>query len=128
MLSGTLKNANDAKSLRFIDKRLQYMIDNNNDVFTYRNIKKTKLRKKLLFTMKTDFPELSPYIASAINDKDVLIVDDTLTTGSTILSSANALLDTFDPKTITFFTLFSTTENESLESPNNNNANNNNNE
>ncbi len=42
-----------------------------------------------------------------INDKKVLIIDDTVTSGKTISDSADALKSVFAPKEITFLTLFS---------------------
>ena len=42
-----------------------------------------------------------------INGKNVLIFDDTVTTGKTISDSGEAICSMFIPKSITFITLFS---------------------
>ena len=42
-----------------------------------------------------------------INDKDILILDDTISSGKTISDSVYAINETFKPKSITVITLFS---------------------
>lgn len=42
-----------------------------------------------------------------INDKNILILDDTLTTGTTVSEYCKNILDTFTPKSVTVITLFS---------------------
>ena len=42
-----------------------------------------------------------------INDKNVLILDDTIETGSTISETTNLILKSYVPKNITIITLFS---------------------
>ena len=44
---------------------------------------------------------------NVINNKDVLVFDDTVASGKTLSDSANAIREQFDPKSITFLTLFS---------------------
>ena len=41
-----------------------------------------------------------------INEKNVLIFDDTVTSGKTISDSGNAIYEMFAPKSLTFITLF----------------------
>jgi hypoxanthine-guanine phosphoribosyltransferase len=45
--------------------------------------------------------------SSYINDKDILILDDTIGSGNSISEATRAINDTFDPKSITVITLFS---------------------
>ena len=42
-----------------------------------------------------------------INDKDILILDDTISSGETISDNVKAIRDTFQPKYITVIILFS---------------------
>lgn len=60
---------------------------------------------------------VTPEIAEHINDKNILIIDDTVTTGSTLSTSADAIWSTFNPKSITFLTIFSSKDNEAIEDP-----------
>ena len=50
--------------------------------------------------------------ADLINGKDVLVFDDTITTGKTISDSGKAITEMFAPKSITFITLFSALNDE----------------
>ena len=42
-----------------------------------------------------------------INDRDIAIIDDTLTTGKTLSDISELILGTYVPRSITFITLFS---------------------
>ena len=42
-----------------------------------------------------------------INGKDILLIDDTLTFGQSIVESVNLILDAYTPKSITVLTMFS---------------------
>ena len=48
-----------------------------------------------------------------INDKNVLILDDTIATGKTVSEIAKLTVDTFSPKKVTIITLFSALHKES---------------
>lgn len=76
----------------------------NDGIFSYKFIKPTILRQAILQSMSVseEFTE-----ADRINGKNVLIIDDTVTSGKTLSDSAKAILQTYDPKSITFLTLFS---------------------
>jgi len=52
-------------------------------------------------------------LANEINGKRILILDDTITTGKTISDSAKALMNTFAPASITFFTIMTPQEMDS---------------
>ena len=78
----------------------------NEGIFSYKYIPKP-LREVIIQSMYvSDEYKDNLELANEINDKRVLVLDDTVTSGKTISDSANALLDTFAPKDITFLTLF----------------------
>lgn len=74
------------------------------DVFSYKNIP-TKLRGYIESGCEIESHSLD--YADKINNKDVLIVDDTITTGKTISDLVSSINSTFEPKSITVITLFS---------------------
>lgn len=80
----------------------------NNGVFSYKFIKPIELRNAIKNSMKVS-DEIADDLSMGdyINGKNVLVIDDTVTSGKTISDSANAILQMFDPKSITFLTLFS---------------------
>lgn len=84
------------------------MNESNNGVFSYKFLKPTELRNAIIQSMHIsgvymDEIEFGKYI----NNKKVLIIDDTVTTGKTISDSADAIKEMYDPSSITFLTLFS---------------------
>lgn len=81
----------------------------NNGIFSYKFIKPTIPRNAILQTMSIS-PEYETdefKLADRINGKKILIIDDTVTTGKTLSDSAKAIMEMYDPKSITFLTLFS---------------------
>lgn len=79
----------------------QEMQRSNGGVFSYKYIP-VGLRNKVGDTIRIN---LDLKLANEINGKRILILDDTVTTGKTISDSARALMGTFTPKSITFFTI-----------------------
>jgi predicted amidophosphoribosyltransferase len=79
----------------------QEMQRNNGGMFSYKYIP-VGLRNKIGDTIRIN-GDLK--LTNEINGKRILILDDTVTTGKTISDSARALMGTFTPKSITFFTL-----------------------
>lgn len=80
----------------------------NNGVFSYKFIKPIELRNAIKNSMKVsnviaDYLSMGDYI----NGKNVLVIDDTIASGKTISDSANAILEMYEPQSITFLTLFS---------------------
>ena len=73
----------------------------NNGMFSYKYIP-VRLRDKIGNTIRING---GLNLANEINGKRILILDDTVTTGKTISDSAKALMDTFTPENITFFTI-----------------------
>jgi hypothetical protein len=86
-----------------------FFFDMNNDndgYFSYKFIKDPKLRKYIKKTMRSDEKKLIEY-SDFINGKDILILDDTISSGSTISEICKMILETFVPKSVTVVTLFS---------------------
>lgn len=77
----------------------------NDGIFSYKYIP-AEYRDRIGMTMSVN--DLA--LADEINGKNVLILDDTVTTGKTISDSAKALLSTFTPGNITFFTIMTPEE------------------
>lgn len=79
----------------------------NNDKFSYKFFNDVRLRQYMPQSMMvSDEVILSDEVTSKINDKRVLVVDDTITSKKTLSDSSNAILETFYPNEIIFFTLF----------------------
>lgn len=90
------------EDFQLLDKALKKMIKDNNGVFSYKYIKPMYLRKYVLKSCDT----IDIY-DNEINGKDILILDDTIASGKTISDSTKSLLETYEPKSITVLTLFS---------------------
>ena len=69
-------------------------------------IKDTEMRDVLDFTFKKSEDKIAEY-ANKINDKDVLIIDDTISRGQSIKDMVKIIKNTYTPKSITVLTLFS---------------------
>ena len=80
------------------------MNQENGGLFSFKYIPKF-IRNEIFGTMALN--EITPEIADNINDKNILIIDDTVSSGTSISQSANAIIQTFQPKSITFLTLLS---------------------
>lgn len=82
-------------------------MDNENDgYFTYHMIDNQKMRQSIINTMKT-IPEDFPLYRANINDKDIILIDDSITHGQSIKSACSALLSCYTPRSISVFTMFS---------------------
>lgn len=96
-----------------IDDAFGLMNKNNNGIFSYKFLQNSKYRDAIIQSMKVNIgPHSDLNYAEAINGKDVLVFDDTITTGKTISDSGKAIYDIFAPKSITYITLFSALNNE----------------
>jgi hypothetical protein len=86
----------------------------NDGVFSYKFIKPAILRNAILQSMKVsdNYANGEFEVADRINGKNALIIDDTVTSGKTLSDSAHAILEMYDPKSITFLTLFSPLKSE----------------
>ena len=82
-------------------------------MFSYKYFHDTKLRKCVSKSMDIYQDIDGNDISEKINDKRILVVDDTITSKGTLSETAQALNnETFHPKEIIFFTLFSSKNNE----------------
>ena len=94
----------DAKTSKRLMGSIQKMIDKDN-YFTYKMLP-TDLRQYICTSCKVEERDDLMY-SEMINDKDILILDDTISSGKTISDSVFAINETFKPKSITVITLFS---------------------
>lgn len=80
----------------------------NDGNFSYKFFNKS-FRKYVIKSMYINdrFTTNEEEYANTINGKKILVIDDTVTSGKTISDSAEAILDTYAPESITFLTLFS---------------------
>lgn len=97
-----------------IYKSIKRMNRDNGGIFSYKFIPK-ELRHYIGQTIgiNADMDDIS--FSDAINGKNVLVIDDTVASGKTISDSADALLSMYEPKSITFLTLFSSLNNQPIE-------------
>lgn len=108
-LSRTYANEADRKKMhRNIYKALDNMCKLNRGIFSYKFIKPVELRDAIKQSMgiSDKYQDEFSY-ADRINGKNILIIDDTVTSGKTLSDSADAIMEMYDPKSITFLTLFS---------------------
>lgn len=92
------------KDAQIIINSLRQMIEKD-DYFTYKEIP-TNLRKYICNSCTIYGNDILKY-SEMINDKDILILDDTISSGETISDNVKVIRDTFQPKSITVITLFS---------------------
>lgn len=96
-----------------IDDAFSAMNTNNNGIFSYKELMNSSYREFIIQSMKVNMgPHNDLNYADYINGKNVLIFDDTITTGKTISDSGKAITEMFSPKSITFITLFSALDDE----------------
>ena len=94
-----------------VDKMINVCFDRmkkeNDGIFSYKFIP-TSIRGEIHHTM-IQAPSSTPMsqIAQTITGKNILLIDDTVSSGSTILEAANYLMDMYNPSNITIFTLMS---------------------
>ena len=86
-------------------------IANRNGIFKYKELDKVKTRLYIPLPINVNPDKVRD---EDINDKSILILDDTATTGKTLSDSANALMETYDPAKITFLTIFSPRDNMNI--------------
>lgn len=88
-----------------LQKNIKRMIKENDNIFSFKYLDK-ELRRFVnkAFELEED---LNP---DDFNNKDVLIIDDIIASGSSFNLSINAILETFNPRSITILSLFSPLE------------------
>ena len=74
--------------------------------FQFHKVHDMEMRKLIEHTIKLSDEFYGEYI-DAINDKNVLIIDDSLTLGQTIKESCKIIAEAYTPKSISVLTLFS---------------------
>lgn len=92
------------KDANIIIESLRKMIEKDN-YFSYKEIP-VNLRKYICQSCTIYGNDILKY-SDVINNKNILILDDTISSGKTISDNVKAIRDTFDSKSITVITLFS---------------------
>jgi hypothetical protein len=107
---GGIKNEYKNK-YKYIFKNMLYcfqrMEKENNNIFSYKYIADIKLRKFIKQTMSPTFENPVIKYNKKINGKNILILDDTISSGKTISEATDQILKTFSPSSTTVITLFS---------------------
>lgn len=75
------------------------------DSFQFHKVANMDMRKVIEHTIKLSDEFYGKYI-DAINDKNILIIDDSLTLGQTIKEACSIISSAYTPKSITILTLF----------------------
>lgn len=101
---GGIKVGTQQDIVKELSKYLDKMVAKD-DYFTYKDLP-VRLRKYIDKSSTIDANDVLKY-SDMINDKKVLILDDTISTGKSISDNVRAINDMFAPKTITAITLFS---------------------
>lgn len=81
-------------------------------LFKYHEIHNSKMREAITQSMKINDQELGEYIES-INGQDILLIDDSVTFGKSLIEAANLIRKYYIPRSITVLTLFSPRYNKS---------------
>jgi hypothetical protein len=96
---------NYLNALRYLENYIAKMNKDRQGYFTYHFIHDKTMRNAIENTLK-----ISPYscqYSDNINEKDVLIVDDSISRGATIKQTCKIIKDTFIPKSLSVLTMFS---------------------
>lgn len=76
------------------------------ETFQFHKVDNIEMRKVIEHTIKLS-DELHGKYIEAINDRNILIVDDSMTLGQTIKEACSIIANAYTPKSITVLTLFS---------------------
>lgn len=79
----------------------------NENMFSFRYIPNIQLRNYIIKTIWVKNPDKSITYAPYINDKNILILDDTIASGASISEVCKSIISSFTPATVTVITLFS---------------------
>lgn len=109
VLSDGLEAGMNPKETEAMLRALRKM-EKNGDYFTYKKLP-LPLRKYISTSSYIDGVDSLKY-SDIINGKDILILDDTISSGKTISDNVNVLMKTFEPKSIQVITLFGTLKRE----------------
>lgn len=94
------------KAFNIVKRYFTEMDRKNNGYFKYHMIPEKKYRSVIINTIEVD--EVYDYeYKTYINDRNVLIVDDSITLGQSIKNTIHAINKSYSPKTISVLTMFS---------------------
>jgi hypothetical protein len=88
---------------------MKEIIKNMSDIFTFKDVS-VDLRKYFKNMWDSDYVDSCIKYADKINGKDILILDDTITSDKSVSGYCKSLLELYDPKSATVITLFSKLE------------------
>ena len=98
---------NPSKVYEHLDIAFGNMMKENGGIFSYKFLQKSQYRDVIIQSMKVNIgADDDLNYDEEINGKNVLIFDDTVTSGKTISYSGNSIYEMFAPKSLTFITLF----------------------
>ena len=89
-----------------LDEYLYEMDDKKNGLFEYHMITDINLRKSIIHTLEVDKSRIHQY-KEHINNKNILLVDDSITLGQSIRNAIFAITQAYVPKSISILTMFS---------------------
>lgn len=82
------------------------MAQENNGIFSYSYIKPADLRKHISSSVKDSYIGNELLVSPKINNKSILILDDSVSTGQSISEICKNIIHTYTPESITVITLF----------------------
>lgn len=94
------------KDWKKLHKSFGDMVDKNDGIFSYKFVP-SYLRKYIASTCKDSYIGNELAVSPKINNKDILVLDDTNSTGQIISEICSTIIETYAPKSITVITLFS---------------------
>ena len=100
------KGENMESAFKRLDYYLNIMDKKHNGYFSYHDIDDIQMRQSLINTMEA-LPESYTLYNNEINNKNVLLLDDSITFGQSVGSAVNALELCYLPKSINLLTMFS---------------------
>ena len=93
-------------AIRTLNTYLSKMDAEKNGYFTRHYVTNSEMRDVLTTTLKLSDDAVARY-ARQIDGKDVLLIDDSISRGQTIMEACNILRENYEPHSITVLTLFS---------------------
>ena len=101
------KTYNTRRSFETALSKFDNYVDHmENDIFRVHYIKDPQLRTTIEQTIRIEWNAVAKYF-DAINDKDILLLDDNIGYGTSIINTCDEILTYYSPKSITVLTLFS---------------------
>lgn len=100
------KKYNNRKAFEMALNKFDTYSERMGDTFRTHFIKDNKLREVIEQTIRIEWSKVAEYF-DCINDKDILLLDDNIGHGTSIINTCDEILTYYAPKTITVLTLFS---------------------